>query len=251
MKQFLTALMLGIAALAGPALADGLTDPTPAEREAFRAEVRAYLLEHPEVLLEAIQRLEERQAAQQDTDDAALVAANADALFNDPDSWTGGNPDGAITLVEFMDYRCGYCRKAFDEVHALVEGNDDLRFVIKEFPILGEQSMLAARMAIATRQIAGDDAYKALHDELMTYGGQLTETSLAGIARKLDLDATAIMDAMDSDEVTRVISENHRLAQRMQINGTPTFVLEDRMLRGYVPLAQMERLLDAARAQVN
>lgn len=251
MKSYLVALALGALSIVGSAAADSPTGMSDTEREAFRAEVRAYLLEHPEVLIEAIETLEARQAEAQAENDTALVAANADALFNDRHSWIGGNPEGKITLVEFMDYKCGFCKRAYGEVEALLEGNDDIRFIVKEFPILGEQSVLASRMAIATQLVAGPEAYKAVHDAMIVYGGDINEATLAGIATRLDLDAEAIMAEMDSDAVEQVLAENHALAQRMQIRGTPTFVLEDQMLRGYVPLADLQMLVEDARAQTN
>ncbi len=247
MKRLLTALAL--AALPLPALAQGtdMTDLNAAERDAFRAEVRAYLLENPEVLLEAIDRLEQRQAEQQQASDASLIATNAEAIFADGHSWVGGNPDGDIALVEFLDYRCGYCRRAYDEVMSLVDTDGDIRFIVKEFPILGEESVAASRMAIATKMVAGDEAYYRVHDALMTFNGRITENSLTRLAEQLDLDADAIIDRMDSPEITEIIEENRALAQRLQITGTPTFVLEDQMLRGYVPLEQMTMMVDRVR----
>ena len=156
----ISAMALTVAFAPTPSAALDLDAMTDGERAAFRAEVRAYLLDNPEVLMEAIRVLETRDQQAQVAADVALAQANADALFNDGYSYVGGNPDGDITLVEFMDYRCGYCRQAFAEVEQLLELDGNIRFIVKEFPILGEQSMLAAQFAIATQQVAGDDAYK-------------------------------------------------------------------------------------------
>jgi protein-disulfide isomerase len=229
-------------AFALPAQALDLSDMSTAEREAFQAEIRAYLLENPEVIMEAVAVLEQRQAQQQAQADVTLVENNADALFNDENSWVGGNPEGDITLVEFMDYRCGYCRRAFPEVESLVEADGNIRVIVKEYPILGEQSMLAARFAIATLQKAGDDAYKQVHDALMTFSGDISDTSLRRLGEGFGLDVETIMGHMDSDAVTDVIAANHALAQRMNITGTPTFVMQDQMLRGYVPLDAMQQI---------
>ncbi|MEZ5911900.1 MAG: DsbA family protein [Paracoccaceae bacterium] len=234
----LTAVML-----AGAAGATDLTTMSDAEREAFRAEVRAYLIENPEVLVEAFNTLEQRQAAEQAKGDAALVADNADAIFDDGTSWVGGNPDGDITLVEFVDYRCGYCRKAHDEVAELIKSDGNIRFIVKEFPILGEQSVHSARFALAVRQAAGDEVYKKAHDALITLKGDVNATSLTRLAGDLGLDAQDILARMESPEVSAVIAANHELAGRMQISGTPTFVLGGQMVRGYVPLAGMREIV--------
>ncbi|WP_412504853.1 DsbA family protein [Roseovarius sp. SYSU LYC5161] len=245
----LAAPFAAAALLAGPAAALDLDDMTEAERASFRAEVRAYLLENPEVIMEAVAVLEQRQAQQQAQDDVSLVQANAEAIFEDGHSWVGGNPDGDVTLVEFLDYRCGYCRRAFPEVAELVESDGNIRLIIKEFPILGEQSTMASRFAIATKQIAGDDAYKALHDTLMTFRGEISETALRRVSDTLGLDAEAILAHMDSDDVSRVITANRQLAQRLNLSGTPSFVMEDRMLRGYVPLEAMRDTVEEIRTQ--
>jgi protein-disulfide isomerase len=236
--------------LALPAAAQGfdMADMSEDERAAFRAEVRAYLLENPEVLMEAIGVLEEREAEAQVAADAEMIAARADAIFDDDDSWAGGNPDGDVTLVEFIDYRCGYCRRAFPEVQELVASDGDIRLVVKEFPILGEQSVLASRFAIATRMVAGDAAYKQVHDALISMRGDMNDLSLELLGEDLGLPVEEIADMMDTDAVTQVIRANHALAEDLGITGTPTYVLGDRMVRGYVPLDGMRALVEEERA---
>ncbi|HEX9858396.1 MAG TPA: DsbA family protein [Paracoccaceae bacterium] len=248
MKLFHTAAALALAtAFAAPLGATDLAGMTDAERAAFGAEVRAYLMENPEVLMEAIAVLEQRQQQAAVADDLALLQANADEILNDPESWVGGNPEGDITVVEFMDYRCSYCRKAHDEVAELISSDGNIRFVVKEFPILGEQSVLSSRFAIAVRQLAGDAAYKQAHDALMTLRGDTTKETLERLAGELGLDAPAILARMDAPEVTAVIEANHALAGRLQISGTPTFVIDETMVRGYVPLDGMRQIVEGQR----
>ncbi|WP_372603632.1 DsbA family protein [Actibacterium sp.] len=248
MTRLILASVLAVLTLAAPAVATDLSNMTDTERDAFRAEVRAYLLDNPEVLNEAQLVLEQRRERQQAAFDAALIGTNAKDIFNDGYSWSGGNPKGDITLVEFMDYRCSYCRKAYDEVNALIETDGNIRFVVKEFPILGEESELASRFAIATLQVAGDEAYAKVHDALMTYRGKFSIKSLTSLADKHDLDSDAIVARMTAPEVNDVIGANYALAQRLAIGGTPTFVMDDRMLRGYAPLADMQQMVSEVRA---
>lgn len=240
---------LSVMALTAPAQAFDVTNMTEDERAALREEIRSYLLDNPEVIMEAVSVLEQRQAEAQAQGDVELVRVNAQAIFEDGHSWVGGNPDGDITLVEFTDYRCGFCRRAHPEVEQLLEVDGSIRFILKEFPILGEESVLSSRFAIAVKQIAGDEAYKAAHDALISYRGNITPEALERIAGELDLDAAAIMPHMTSDEVTEVIAANHALAGRLQITGTPTFILEDQMLRGYMPLADMQTLVAQTRQE--
>ncbi len=222
---------------------------TPEQREAFGTQVREYLLENPQVIMEAVNALESRQAEQQAVADQQIVADNADALFRDGYSYVGGNPDGDITIVEFSDYRCGYCRRAFPEVEELISSDGNIRFIMKEFPILGEASVTSSRFAIATLMEAGDEAYKSVHDALITLEGEPTEPVLRRLADTLGLDAEAIIARMSDEEVTRRIQETRALATRLQINGTPSFVFGDQMLRGYVPLDGMRQLVDQIRSE--
>ena len=164
----------GLAA-AVPAAAFDVGDMTDAERKAFREEIRAYLLDNPEVLMEAIAVLEDREEAERAEADADLVAAHADALFDDGVSWVGGNPDGDVTIVEFLDYRCSYCRRAHPEIAELLAQDSDIRLIVKEFPILGEDSLMASRFAIAVHRLGGDAAYEAVHDMLITQRGGVTQ----------------------------------------------------------------------------
>ncbi|SDF37880.1 DsbA family protein [Sulfitobacter delicatus] len=234
-------------ALTAPAQAMDLTELTDAERAQFRAEVRAYLMENPEVILQAVEQMQNRQAEAQMQADFDLVTAHADEIFNDGYSWVGGNPEGDITLVEFLDYRCGYCKRAHDEVAKLLETDGNIKMIVKEFPILGEQSMLASRFAVATKQVAGDDEYKQLNDALMAFNGDITMPALRRLAESFDLDAEAIEAKMDSEEVTQEIAQTRALAQKLQITGTPTFVMQDEMLRGYLPYDQMMALVEEKR----
>jgi protein-disulfide isomerase len=246
MTRLIAASLVLALSCAVPARAD-LTDMTPAERESFRAEVKAYLLENPEVLIEAMDVLTARQAELEAQNDAALLQKHAAEIFNDPASWVGGNPEGDITVVEFTDYRCGYCRKAYDEVAELVKSDGNIRFVVKEYPILGEESLISARFAIAVRQVGGDALYDKAHDALIRMRGDPTPDTLGKLARDLGLDPASILARMDSDEVAAVIAANRALGEQLQINGTPTFVINDTMVRGYVPLDGMREIVKAQR----
>ncbi|MCC1491909.1 DsbA family protein [Cognatishimia sp. F0-27] len=221
---------------------------TPEQADAFGEQVRSYLLANPGVLQEMVTRLEEQQAAAQSQNDRALVAMHAGALYDDGFSAVSGNPDGDVTIVEFVDYRCGFCRRAAPEVAQLVEGDGDIRLITKEFPILGEASLVSSQFAIATLITQGTEAYKAMHDGLIALEGDPTEAALSRLASTLGLDVDAIFEEMDSDEVMRRIAETRALAQALQITGTPTFVFGEQMVRGYAPLDAMQEIVAEVRA---
>ncbi|WP_323766871.1 DsbA family protein [Marinovum sp.] len=249
MYRFLTSTALAATLLAGPALATDLTDMTEAESAAFGAAVRAYLMENPEVIIEAVNALEQRQQAAQGDRDVDLIAANRGDIFDDGFSHVGGNPKGDVTLVEFIDYRCGYCRKAHEEVKELIESDGNIRFIVKEFPILGPDSLESSKFAIAAGEVAGEDAYMAAHEALINFGGTVNEAALRRLAETLELDAAAVLAEMESDTVAERIAETRALAQRLQINGTPTFVLDETLLRGYLPLDAMRQVVEESRAE--
>jgi protein-disulfide isomerase len=233
--------------LALPAGAMDLKELTDEERALFRAEVRSYLMENPQVIMDAVEQLQNQEAQAQAEADLNLVTDNAEAIFNDGYSFVGGNPDGDITLVEFLDYRCGYCKRAHAEVSKLLETDGNIRLIVKEFPILGEQSVLASRFAVATKQVAGGESYKALTDALMSYNGDISLPALRRLANTFGLDTDAIETRMDSEEVTAEIAQTRALAQALRISGTPTFVMQDELLRGYLPYDQMLAIIEEKR----
>lgn len=243
MRRLLATAALMTALMAPPVLAE----MTAEERTALRDEIRAYLIENPEVLVEAMDVLQQREELAALERNSQLVQTRASDIFASPTDWVGGNLQGDITLVEFMDYRCSYCRKAHEEVQELVASDGNIRYVIKEFPILGEASLISSQFAIAVRLLHGDDAYKAAHNALITLRGEPSAETLGRLATDLGHDPAPILEKMGAEEVLAIIRTNHALADGMEISGTPTFVLKDQMLRGYVPLEDMRTIVAEAR----
>ncbi len=250
-----TLALMMFGALPGPAPAQqqsrpALSDMTETEREALRTEIRAYLLEYPEVIMEAINILEARRKMDSRQAEAALIAANSEQLYNDPNSWVSGNPDGDVTLVEFADYRCGFCKKAHPEVKELLKRDPNIRLVVKEFPILGPDSVAAARMAQAALDL--DPAnFEALNDALMRFEGQLNEAIAYQIADRVGYDIAALKERAASAEIEARIGDNYALARAMGLKGTPSFILGNQIIRGYVPLDRMLAAVAEARAAIN
>ncbi len=249
MRSFFLSLFMVLAT--SFASAQNFADMTDAETEAFGAAVRAYLLENPEVIMEAVDILQQRQQQETANTDEQLVAQYADQLFNDGFSHVSGNPDGTITIVEFSDYKCGYCKRAYPEILQLIKGNPDIRFILKEYPILGAESVLASRAALSVLVNDGNDIYEKYHDALMRENGPLTELSLPMIAESVGADSAKMMETMNTPLITQMIQTNRTLGQHMQISGTPTFVIGAQMLRGYVPLAGMQQIVDETRDTQN
>ncbi len=238
LHRFLPALLL-TASLPG----SGWAEMTPDEREEFREEVRAYLLENPDLLTEMAALLDARQRDAVAALDRERVAAQSEALFDDGFSLVAGNPEGGVTIVEFVDYQCGYCRRAHPELTQMIESDGDIRWIIKEWPVLGPASEYAARAAIATGIVAGPEAYVALNDRLMRLDGPATEARVAEALTGIGVDPDAVRAEMDGPEVTRRIEATRALAAGLALEGTPSFVFGDRMLRGLAPVAAMEQLV--------
>lgn len=245
MKRVIAALLLG-STLASPALSFDISAMTEDEKEAFGTAVRDYLMANPEVLVESINVLESRRQDQSVENDRLLVASNKDAIFDDGHSWVGGNPEGDVTVVEFLDYRCGYCRRFNEQVHALVEKDPNVRLILKEYPILGEDSDTSARFAVAVKQIGGDDAYMKAHDALIELRGPASLDALGKIAEEIGVDREEVINLMNTESVTAVLRANRQLGETMAIMGTPTFIIGDEMLRG-VPQNGLEEYVAAAR----
>ena len=182
--------------------------------------------------VEVLRRKEQQAAVQTDLE---LVKKNKQAIFEDGFSFIGGNPNGDITLVEFVDYRCGYCKKAHSEVEKLLINDGNIRFVIKEFPILGEDSLKLSRFALAVKIAHGDEIYKTVHDILIKMNAPPNERTFDKIIKNLSLNTELVNNAMKSNEVDGMIAYTRALAEQLKISGTPTFIMNDELIRGYVP----------------
>ncbi len=226
-----------LARAAAGALACWLALPSLAEEfnESQRSEigriVREYLLTNPEVLREAMEELERRQAAMADAQAASVIRNNAKSIFRAEEDLVIGNQDGTITMVEFLDYNCGYCMRAYQEVQQLVEDNKDLRLVIKEFPVLGPGSEFAAKAALASRR---QGKYSEFHHALMQHKGGKSEAVVMALASSAGLDAARLKADMADPAIATVIARNYQLAELLAINGTPAFVIADKIEHGAV-----------------
>ncbi|MGY0218796.1 DsbA family protein [Endozoicomonadaceae bacterium StTr2] len=216
------------------------------QKEEIQNIVREYLLENPEVLLDVSRALEAKQKLAQLQNDKLIIAENADALFNSPADPVGGNPKGTITLVEFLDYNCGYCKRARPLVEHLVANNSDLRVVYKELPILSEGSVYASQAAMAVNQL-WPEQYTPFHEALMSERG-VDAAKVKAVAEQLKLDWDKLEAALQSESVKQALNANHRLASELGISGTPAFIMGNQIVRGMNPQALQQALEEAREA---
>jgi protein-disulfide isomerase len=220
--------------------------------------VREYLIKHPEVVQASITQLLMRRAAANPksgpasanatTDKAAVIRSNAPTLFKSSRQVTLGNPQGDVTLVEFFDYNCGYCRRALADMLGLLEADPKLRIVLKELPVLGQPSTEVAHVAVAVRmQDEAGMKYLAFHEKLMSGRGRVDKARALEVAAEVGLDVPRLERDMASDEVQATLEENAKLARGLGINGTPGYVVGDAVLLGAVGMAALKERIDSQR----
>ena len=238
------AIFAAALAAASPARTDGAL--TPDQERAVKTLVRDYLLTHPEIVGAAIEALRKRREDAKRDDELATLAAHRSELLHDRDSPVGGNLRGDVTVVEFFDYGCGVCKRVHPIMARLMEGDRGIRRVYKEWPILGPESVFAARAALASR---AQGRYLAFHDALMEARGRLDRDAVLTIAGRVGLDRERLVRDMEEPETMDAIRRNYRLAEALELDGTPSFVIGDVVLRGGRDLETMRRLVAAARAR--
>jgi len=242
--------LVALAALARPALAEA---QAPADkgsgalsREAVEQIIREYLGEHPEVILDSVRAYQEKQRAAQREQARDNLRARRDEFLNDPAAPIGGNPRGDVTVVEFFDYRCVHCRNVAPVLKKLVREDANIRVVYKEFPILGPDSLVAARAALAAR---GQGKYLVFHDALMSAPSPVTAAAVMAIAAKVGLDTARLEKDMASPAILGTLQKNKELAQAVGIQGTPAFVIGDELVGGATSLENLKRLVKQARGR--
>lgn len=251
LAPLVVAVLVPAVGTAGPAAAQEQSLPggfSADQVEGLEQIIRRYLLDNPEVLIEslAVYQQQQKQAEEQRRQEAAV--ANREALAEDPASPVLGNPEGDVLMVEFFDYRCPYCRRVADNVRRAVADDGNVRLVMKEFPILGPDSVLAARAALAAVK---QGKYEAFHYALMTGQGQVTEASLKQVAREVGLDVARLERDMQDQEIDAALRRNYGLAEALGINGTPAFVIGNTVVPGAVDLKTLRRLIAEARARAS
>jgi protein-disulfide isomerase len=211
--------------------------------------VRDYLVKNPEVLQTSIAELLKRRNTAT-ADKTAAIKSNADALFSSTHQVSLGNQNGDVTMVEFFDYNCGYCKRALSDLIALLKDDPNLKVVLKEFPILGSGSTETARVAVAVRmQDPSGEKYFAFHQKLLGYRGPANKDSALAAAKEVGLDMARLEQDMASDEIRETLEESVRLAQSLGINGTPGYVIGDRIVSGAIGAPGLKERIQEARGR--
>jgi protein-disulfide isomerase len=236
-------LLAFAAAPVAPAAADSFT---PQQHKELEGIVHDYLLKHPEVMIEVLQSAEDKLKSDAHEHAAKALSDRRQELLSDPNSPVAGNPQGDVTLVEFFDYRCPYCKQVEPSLEALLGQDRQLRLVYKEFPVLGPASVTAARAALAARQ---QGKYDVFHRAMMSLKGQIDDAAVFKVAASVGLDTERLKRDMAAPEIDRILRDNQKLADALDISGTPGFVIGNEIVPGAISIDEMKALIEAARKQ--
>ncbi len=217
---------------------------TPVDQERIERIIHDYLLEHPEVVIEALQAAQVKQKQEQEVASRAAIAAKRKELLEDSAAPTGGNPKGDVTLVEFFDYRCPYCKQVRPSIEALLKQDPNLRIVYKEWPILGPPSVFAAHVAFAALK---QGKYERFHSAMMATKGEITEDVILKVATGAGLDVTRVKIDMAAPEIDQAIKRNYDLADALSIRGTPGFVIGETLIPGAVDIQTLKQRINDVR----
>jgi protein-disulfide isomerase len=243
--RLLSPALLALALCAAPASAQTISDGQRGEIETI---VKNYLISHPEVLEEAMNELNKRQAAAEEEKHLASIAQNSEAIFNSPRNVTLGNKNGDVTFVEFFDYNCGYCKRAMTDMLDLMKADPKLKVVLKEFPVLSEGSVDAAKVAVAVRmQDPGGAKYLDFHQRLLGGRGPADKARALAAAKEAGLDVARLEKDMASPEARATIDENFKLAESMGMNGTPSYVIGKQVVVGAIGVDGLKEKIGIAR----
>jgi len=243
--RLLSPALLALALCAAPASAQTFSDGQRGEIETI---VKNYLIAHPEVLEEAMNELNKRQAADEAAKHEASITENSQAIFNSPRNVTLGNKSGDVTFVEFFDYNCGYCKRAMTDMMDLMKADPKLKVVLKEFPVLSEGSVEAAKVAVAVRmQDPGGAKYLDFHQRLLGGRGPADKARALAAAKDAGLDVARLEKDMASPEAKATIDENFKLAESMGMNGTPSYVIGKQVVVGAIGVEGLKEKIGIAR----
>jgi protein-disulfide isomerase len=230
--------------VAGTGLARAEPALTPAQEKAVERVVHDYLVKHPDVLMEAMQAAEAKAKAQKEASIEQTIRDRHHDIFDDPDAQVGGNPRGDVTIVEFFDYRCPYCKEVQPHLESLLKSDRHLRVIYKEFPILGPVSVYASKIALAAR---AQGKYLAFHRAMMDEKGTITDEVVLAVARSVGVDVAKAKAAMDAPRIAAVIKKDYALADALNIDGTPAFIIAGKLYNGALDFDRLKRLVAEAR----
>lgn len=241
--QVVSVLIVGLASFS--VSAQGISGLSDTQKKDVEKVVRELLLKkEPDLIVKAAQEVQRRAEKVDSEKGRESLAKNKKELFDDPDSPTAGNPKGDVTIVEFFDYSCGYCKVVQPTIQELLDTDKNIRFVFKEFPILGSESVLASKAALAA---AKQGKYAQMHAGLMASKERLAQAGVLRVAAGAGLDVERLEKDMEDPAIMKIIEKNNRLGSAIGARGTPTFIVGDKLYPGALPIEQIKEIVEETR----
>lgn len=239
------ALGLGVAT---PVLAQNAAAPfTDAQRSAIEGIIKDYLIKNPEVLQDALAEAEKRQVETQRLAQAAALKESRELLVNGKHDVVAGNPQGDVTLVEFFDYNCGYCKRALTDLQTLIKGDPKLKVVLRDFPVLGPDSLEASKVALAAKQQIKGDKLFDYHIRLLESRGRVNGERAIAVAKEMGLDIAKLQKDMQAPDIQAALQENVGLGDKLGLSGTPAFIIGDEIIPGAVGVEPIRKTVAGVR----
>jgi protein-disulfide isomerase len=246
MRAILIALALFLAAIGGYAFKEFAAARNSEAPASIDQQISQYLRTHPEEVLTALKLAQANEERRQKVETQQALEREQDQIFNNPADPIMGNPQGDVTVVEFFDYRCPYCKRVSDSLMALLKEDPNIKLVFKEFPILGPESVVAAKIALAAHR---QSKYEQVHTALMAHKGSFDEAALLELAASVGADPSKLKADMQDPAIMGLLQANDSLAAALGITGTPGFLFGKQLVPGAVSLDDMKRLVSSVRAQ--
>ena len=245
LKKFLNLIFLSLIILLSHAQAQE-NQFSKTQLKSIKSIVEQYIIENPKLILQSLQLMREKEGRKQAFNAKKNIITLKDDIFNDKNSPVGGNPKGDVTIVEFFDYRCGYCKRVFPQLKEVVKADQNIKYIYKEFPILGPESVIISKIALSVWLIE-KNKYEIFHTKLMASKGKLTKQRLLNIAGSIGVDKEAISKKMDSNKIENILKNNYKLAQSLNISGTPAFIINNQIIPGAIDKSTLRSLIIKAR----
>ena len=246
--KLLNAFLLSTALFSTALLGNAIAEAPVNTRMQVEEIIKDYIMKNPQVIIDSLNKMQDQQMADQVKKAAEGVKTHQKELFEDATSPVVGNPKADVTIVEFFDYHCGYCKHSLPVVAQILKDDPNVKFIFKELPILSPDSELASRAALAVSRI-NKDKYFDFHSALMKSTGTFSDKSIADIATKLGIDAAKLKTEMEKPEIKQVLEANQKLATAIGVSGTPAFVLGNEMIPGAIDVAGLKGKINKLRAQ--
>ena len=216
------------------------------EKQSINKLIEEYILQNPEVIIQSIEGMRERERLQVEQETKTNLVALAEDIFHNPSDPVAGNPDGDVTVVEFLDYRCGYCKSFFTSINAIIPDDENVRVVFEELPILGPSSERAARVALAASR---QNLYLEFHTAIMSMRGGFNEKRMFAMAEEIGIDMSQLRQDMELSEGQSTLDNAREPARKLSITGTPAIIVGSNIVRGAIDKDRLSAMISEAREE--